>query len=87
MVHLKSRKGEWEMAIRNFYTTVETDGVRSVGIGPKSVGGGQTITVEQRNRGSIDNSIKIYCFSRSNGMLSTQVYADGVLIWEKETER
>lgn len=73
--------------LRNFWLTAHIDGRRSpLAAGPKSAGGGFSLTVLSRDRGAIARPLCVTgrCI---DGHLSLDVHDDGTLVFSKKTER
>jgi len=68
--------------IRNFWTDIDVDGrVTKIGTGPKSGGGGMTITLKQRDRGCVTEVLQILCRAKTDwengcGKLTTTIRLD-----------
>lgn len=75
-------------AIRNFWVDAEVDGrANKLAGGPIAKTGGLTVSIKQRDNGSITEPYNIRSYVDFNGDLCTQIYKNGTLLDTHTTKR
>jgi hypothetical protein len=66
------------MAVRNFYLEADVEGRKTkLRGGPARKDGSMTVTLTQRDEGSIKDTVEIICLTRADGTLMTTVHQIG----------